>query len=174
MHPRIQELLDYLDRQVAVLRAAYESVSADRRATRPAADRWSPAEIVRHVDLVNRSVARVIGRLAENASASPPESDTSPVMPTLDISRIIDRTRRLTASESAQPKDTEVATLWKSFAATHRELKDVIARADGLAMGSVSAPHPALGSFNGYEWIAFAGAHAARHAAQIREIVGAR
>jgi hypothetical protein len=49
--------------------------------------------------------------------------------------------------------------------------KDVIATADGLAMGAVSAPHPALGNFNGYEWIAFAGAHAARHAAQVREIL---
>ena len=50
-----------------------------------------------------------------------------------------------------------------------RELTAAIAAADGLALGRVSAPHPALGQFNGYDWIAFAGTHVARHAAQIRE-----
>jgi len=37
------------------------------------------------------------------------------------------------------------------------------------ALCAVSAPHPALGAFSGYDWIAFVGAHAARHADQIRE-----
>jgi hypothetical protein len=57
--------------------------------------------------------------------------------------------------------------------ATRRALADVVARGDGLALGKVSAPHPALGSFNGYDWIAFVGAHAARHADQMREMLQA-
>jgi hypothetical protein len=34
----------------------------------------------------------------------------------------------------------------------------------------VSWPHPRFGPLTGYQWIAFSGAHEARHAAQIREI----
>jgi hypothetical protein len=49
-------------------------------------------------------------------------------------------------------------------------LKELIASADGLALGNVSAAHPYLGDLTGYEWIAFAGSHAARHADQIREM----
>jgi hypothetical protein len=49
------------------------------------------------------------------------------------------------------------------------ELEAAIADADGLALGEVTAPHPALGTFTGYDWIAFAGTHVARHAAQILE-----
>jgi hypothetical protein len=46
----------------------------------------------------------------------------------------------------------------------------VVHSGDGLALGAVSAPHPALGVFSGYDWIAFVGSHAARHADQIREM----
>jgi hypothetical protein len=54
--------------------------------------------------------------------------------------------------------------------ATRRDLLDVIASGDGLDLGAVSASHPRLGAFTGYEWIAFVGSHAARHADQIREM----
>jgi hypothetical protein len=41
---------------------------------------------------------------------------------------------------------------------------------DGYALGEIVHPHPALGPLDMYGWMAFCGAHAARHAAQIREI----
>jgi hypothetical protein len=171
MHPRIAELLVYIDRQAGVLHAAYDAVPAERRAVRPAPDRWSPAEIVQHVVLVDRSLVRALRSLIEQARALPRETDSSPVVPTLDIKRIIDRAKKFTAAEAAEPKNTDPARVWADFDVAVRELRDVIATADGLAMGAVSAPHPTLGNFNGYEWIAFAGAHAARHAAQVREIL---
>ena len=39
----------------------------------------------------------------------------------------------------------------------------------GYALGEIIRPHPYLGPLNGYEWIAFVGAHMARHNDQIRE-----
>ena len=51
-------------------------------------------------------------------------------------------------------------------------LRGAVDRADGLAIGEVTAPHPFLGSLNLYQWLIFLGAHEARHAAQIREIAG--
>jgi hypothetical protein len=50
---------------------------------------------------------------------------------------------------------------WDDFVAARHDLLAVIATGDG-ALGAVSAPHPALGVFSGYDWIAFVGAHAAR------------
>jgi hypothetical protein len=170
MHPRISELLRYIDEGAAELRAAFEAVPPDRRAVRPAPDRWSPAEVVHHVTIVERRLVARMTSFVEQASALPPEEDSSPILPTLRIARAVDRTRRLVTSEMAEPRGTDVARVWDDFEDTRRALKEVIERANGLALGSVSAPHPALGEFNGYEWIAFAGAHAARHADQIREM----
>lgn len=170
MHPRIAELLAYLDAQADVLRDAFDAVPAGRRAARPSPDRWSPVEVVHHLVIVERRLAHRLAALVEEARALPPETDASPLLPTLRTTRVVDRTRRLTTSELGEPRDTDPARVWDELAEVRAALKAVVARGDGLALGAVTAPHPALGEFTGYEWIAFAGAHAARHAAQIREM----
>ena len=169
MHPRTAELLAYLDEADAALRAAYDAVPAERRAERPTPDRWSPAEVVHHLAIVERRVAQRIAALVEEARALPAETDASPVLPTLTARRLVDRTRRIVAGEASQPRDTEAGRAWADLDETRRALKEIVAGADGLALGQVHAPHPALGDISGYEWIAFVGAHEARHAAQIRE-----
>jgi ABC-type sugar transport system substrate-binding protein len=79
------------------------------------------------------------------------------------------RTARFKTSEASEPRDTDPARAWDELLAARAELKQIIATGDGLALGAVSAPHPALGPFSGYDWIVFVGSHAARHADQIRE-----
>ncbi len=49
-------------------------------------------------------------------------------------------------------------------------MRDVLHAGDGLAIGTLSLPHPLFGPLTAYHWLAFVGAHEARHAAQIREI----
>lgn len=169
MHPRISELLDYIDRQATVLHAAYSAIPADRRTIRPTPDRWSPAEVVHHVAIVEQRLVKRLQQLAEQARAFPPEADTSSVFTLFDANRIEIRNNRFKTSELGEPRDTDATRVWADFETTRGELKDVIRAADGLALNEVSAPHPALGPLTGYGWIAFAGAHAARHAAQITE-----
>jgi hypothetical protein len=127
---------------------------------------------VHHVAIVERRLARGMAALIEQARSLPPEQDTSPILPTLDTTKVVRRTRRFVTFEAAEPRNTDAARVWDDFEDARCALKDVIARGDGLALGAVSAPHPFLGEFSGYEWIAFAGAHAARHADQIREDQG--
>jgi DinB family protein len=170
MHPRISELLGYIDEQATVLRAAFEAVPPDRRAERPSPDRWSPAEVVHHVTIVERRLVQRLRSFVEQVRALPPEHDSRPILSTVQTAKVVDRTNRFVTSEAGQPRNTDAARVWDDFEDTRRALKDVIVSADGLALGAVSASHPALGEFNGYEWIAFAGAHAARHADQIREM----
>jgi DinB superfamily len=170
VHPRISELIRYIDEQAGQLRAAFEAVPDDRRGARPTPDRWSPAEVVHHVAIVERRLIQRLKAFVEQAKALPPEPDTSLILSTLRTAKVVDRTRRLVASEAAQPRDTDAERVWDDFEDARRALKDVIASGDGLALGAVVAAHPAMGELNGYEWIAFAGAHAARHAEQIREM----
>jgi hypothetical protein len=169
MHPRISELLDYIDQQAATLRKAFEGIPSERRSVRPGRDRWSPAEVVHHVTIVERRLVNRLQALAEEARALPPESDSSSVFTIVDADRIEIRKIRFKTSELGEPRETDASRVWTDFESTRRQLKDVIRSADGLALNEVSAPHPALGPLTGYGWIAFAGAHAARHAAQIRE-----
>jgi DinB superfamily len=169
MHPRIAQLLDYIDRQAATLKAQFEAIPPERRSVRPAPDRWSAAEVVHHVVIVEQRLTKRLQSLIEEARGLPPERDASSVFGVIDTDRTESRNQRFKTGEMAEPRDTDASRVWTDFESTRSRLKDAIASADGLAMSDVSAPHPALGQLTGYGWIAFAGSHAARHAAQIKE-----
>jgi hypothetical protein len=169
MHPRLIELLSYIDDQAADLRATFQAVPADRIERRPGDGRWSPAEVMHHVVIVERRLPPLFGRLIELARSLGPERDESPLLPILRPQRFVSRERRIKTAELFEPRDTNAATVLTDFDDARQALRDVIATGDGLALGEVSAPHAALGTLSGYEWIAFVGSHAARHAAQIRE-----
>ena len=170
MHPRIAELLDYLEAQTGNLRAAFESIPADRRMERPTPDRWSPAEIVHHLAIIESRVGLRLAKLIEQARALPPESDTRTLFPMTNATRAEVRDRKLKTPEAGEPRGTDPTRVWDQLLESRAALHVVIKSGDGLQLGAVSAPHPYLGDFTAYEWIAFVGAHAARHADQIREI----
>jgi len=174
MHPRISELLDYVEKQTAILRSAYESVPPAQRAVRTAADRWSPAEIIHHLAIVEQRLAQRLAMLIEQARALPPETETTSALTRQATANVLDRTDRFVTSEVLEPKNTDPDRVWDDLMDARRETVRVIQTGDGLALGAVSAPHPRLGAFSAYEWIAFIGSHAARHADQIREMNSAR
>ena len=168
MHPRLTELLDYVHAQTDDLRKTYDAVPPERRTVRPEPGRWSPAEIVHHLVIVDRRINQRLKSLVEEARALPAETENSPQLSTI-AERVTTRDRRFKTSEASEPRDTDPSRIWDDLAAVRRELEEVVATAEGAALGKVFAPHPALGPLCGYDWLAFVGAHAARHADQIRE-----
>lgn len=172
MHPRITELLAYLDQQRAELRAAFDAVPPDRRDQSPAPDRWSAAQIVEHVAMVERRVAAVIASRVALAREVRLESDTSrdPVLPAMNLSQLTDRSRPLKAPETAQPTGLGWMEAWAALERAGQLVRGAASDGDGLALGVLAAPHPVMGPMSIYEWIAFVGAHEGRHAAQIREM----
>lgn len=169
MPSRLAELLAYVDRETEQLRALYESLPPDRRGVRTDPARWSPAEVVKHLAMVDRRITQRLAALVAEARALPPETDTSPLLPNPVIARVKNRESRFRTGQASEPVDADPDRVWEELMETRRALVDVLAGADGVALSAVSAPHPALGTFNGYEWVMFVGAHAARHADQIRE-----
>ncbi|MEO8621985.1 MAG: DinB family protein [bacterium] len=172
MHPRIQEVLDHLDTNRAALEQAIASVPSDMRSARPAPDKWSVAEVIDHLATVETRVdTLLVGEIAKaKANGIPAESESSAVVKEQLTGRLLDRSQPLVASEASQPKGVAFDVSWTTLTDMRRQLRDAIISADGLALGDVRAPHPRLGEITLYEWIAFLGAHEARHAEQIREV----
>ena len=159
MHPRLTELLGYVRAQTDDLRKAYDAVPPERRAARPEPDRWSPDEIVHHLVIVDRRINQRLKALIEEARSLPADTEDSPSLSTI-AERVSVRDRRFKTSEASEPRDTDPSRIWDDLAAARRELEEVVAAGDGLALGKVFAPHPALGPLCGYDWLAFVGAHA--------------
>ncbi|MGE5836750.1 MAG: DinB family protein [Acidobacteriota bacterium] len=173
MHPRIQELLAYLTSAGVHLTDAVEAVPREQRDIKPAADRWSVAEVLEHLSIVETNIAKLIAkRVAEGRAAGVgPERETRTVLWTLDSARVLDRRERIEAADPVQPRagldaDAAMAALSKAQAA----IRDAVVAADGLALGEITHPHRTLGPLDMYQWIVFTATHEMRHILQIREI----
>jgi len=173
MHPRTEELLSHLEENRAALHAAVDAVPSSLRETRPAADRWSVAEVLEHLGRVEDQLTRLLAtKLAEArlTGALGPEPESGPMVDSLKY-LLLDRRRRITAGGRVLPRgEMDTATALATLEQTRGKLRDLVVSHDGLSLGAVSHPHPAFGVLDGYQWFLFIGTHEARHTAQIREI----
>jgi hypothetical protein len=175
MHPRTQELIEYLHQQRAALRATFERIPATLRNSAPVVGGWSPAEIIEHLSIVNQRVAKILSiKIAEaKRSGLGLETSTGPILPNIDVAAMSDRSKRFTAPDSAKPQGLDADDAWAELERSWVVLDASIGECDGLALSTITHPHPALGPLSLYGWIAFAGAHEARHTQQICERLGA-
>lgn len=174
MHPRLTELLDYVDTQRSALLSAVSALPPERWTERPDPDRWSVSELFEHLHKVEHSCAQVIARgvAAARAAGHPEETETHSVLGALESFAIPDRTQRREAPERVAPTGSWSASeAREKLGASRAELVGAMLAGDGLALGSIRHTHARLGELDLYGWILFIGKHEARHVQQAREIV---
>lgn len=172
MQPRTREVLDYLAAADREIDDAVAAVPEADRSRRPGPGRWSVAEILEHLSVVESAIVRMLGQQVRAARVSGlgQERVTEPVVPTVTVARLLDRDAKLAASERSQPKGgIGWADAREAFRRARTEVVELLRAADGLALSELVIPHPLLGPLNVYQWAVFLGAHARRHAAQVRE-----
>src|SRR6185369_142571 len=106
MHPRLQELFAYLKVRRNALREAVDVVPEAQRSQPPEPGRWSVADVLEHVALVEGRFTTTLGnRLAEaRAQGLAEERETSPIVGTFDQAAVLDRTSRREAPEVVRPQ----------------------------------------------------------------------
>ena len=171
-HPRLQELFAYLRIRRAALREALDAVPAQVRDERPGADRWSVAEVLEHLALVEGRFATVIGdRLAEaKAGGLAAEGDTSSIVGSYNVAPLLDRSDKHAAPDVVVPQGADWQTAWNRLDDVRQEFLGVYLSGDGLALGDVVHHHPRIGTLNLYQWGVWLGGHEARHTEQVHEI----
>lgn len=176
MHPRLTELLAYLDVTRASVLATASRVPRVRWDVRPALDQWCVAEIIWHLQRVESGVARlIVNRVTEaRANGHPDEPADSPLLGTRDRFGIVDRSRRIEAPARVAPQEVPSADDAERLLHESRAmLRSAIADADGLALALITHPHPVVGVIDLYEWILFVGLHEQRHLGQLAEVAAA-
>jgi len=173
MHPRIEEVLGYLDTCRNELSEAVNLVPASMRERQPGPDRWSVAQVLDHLTMIDRRVGIGLKKWIAEARAANlgTETETSSVVNTIPVSSIKDRSRRVNAPEAIRPStEVSAAAAWVALESAREDLRSAFIAGDGLALTEVIQPHPVLGPINIYQWVLFVGSHEARHADQVREI----
>ena len=173
MHSHLAAVFARLEDSRATLRRAVDGVPEELRQMRPAVGRWSVAEVLEHLVLVNGFFAqRMADAIAEaRAAGLNPEQQAREPLSREVVRRMADRSDPREAREAMMPTgrvDAEAA--WGSLDAAREAVRTAARGADGLALGSVKAEHRLFGPLTIYQWIELTAAHEVRHADQIREI----
>lgn len=173
MHPHLEAALSRLDESRAALRAAVEAVPAPLRERKPATGRWSVAEVLEHLALVER---RYLAQLPEPIAAARqaglgPETGPRSALPAEIGAMLADRTSRRPAPEIVVPSGTlDAAAALASAEEVRDEFRSMMAALDGLSLGNVIYAHHRFGPLNLYQWVEFIAAHESRHVQQVREV----
>jgi hypothetical protein len=173
MHPRMVELVSYAALQREALLVAVDRVSPDLRDRRVHPGVWSVGEILEHLHRVENGVARLVLRTIERAEGTgiTQERETGSLLHSLDHLGLLHRDRHVAAPDMVIPRgEYTAAEALEALVSSREALLASIRTGDGLALGTLTFPHPLLGSLTLYQWILFVGQHEERHAAQIGEI----
>ena len=173
MHPRVEEVIKYLDTERAALRDAVDRVPPELRDQPPGDDRWSVAQVLHHLAIIEKRIGMGMTKWVNEANTGGigAETETSSVMNSLPLELIADRSKRRNAPEEVRPPgDLDAESAWAALEKSRETLRAAFISGDGVALSKVIQPHPVLGPINLYQWMLFVGSHEVRHTAQVVEI----
>ncbi len=169
-HPRIAELLLELEDARRELLAVVAQLTPEQRDAPPEGDLWSVSQILDHLCIVEDAGGRLVSKLMKQAQANGAfEVDSSSILGAMDAFQISDTSRRIIAPEVVVPRSgISAVEALERMAAVRERTVTALLQGSGLALGTVSWPHPLFGPLTGYQWILTIALHERRHAAQIR------
>jgi hypothetical protein len=173
MHSSLQELATLLDHERQQLAAVWASIPPAHRERRPSPDAWTPAEVLDHLRLVEDGSTRLLTRRLERAREGGlgAEAGTASRLGGLAEYDFAGSTVRLEAPEAVRPAvGARAADAEAGLEVTRAALRELLAAADGLALGDVRATHMRFGDIDMYQWIEFIALHERRHARQLERL----
>jgi DinB superfamily len=175
-HEEIEQARLFIQQTQNAVVGATKGLSETQWKYKPAPDRWSIAENLAHVVVVQE---RVLGPILEQLATAPapPDGIDNKVVDSIVIHQFPNRLAKFSAPESVNPgESTAPAELLNRLSANCRRLADSLDR-PGLRQHAVPAPplkgvsKGAYEFMDGYQWILAAAAHTERHAKQMLEVI---
>jgi uncharacterized damage-inducible protein DinB len=167
MPPALEPLLEKLAQaQTEFLRVA-DSVRPEDWKTRPSEGRWSAAELVQHVVVIEKSVIQKADRVSQKTPMRVPLLKRFHLPVAFGEARLIRMKSPIPINNAALgSKEDMLAELREARERSLAFLDETKHRELGVYLWR----HPALGMLNTYKWIEFLAAHENRHTKQMREI----
>src|SRR5271154_6924643 len=147
---------------------ACEQVSAARWRKAPRKGRWSAAEVIAHLTMVESAVWSATREELSKQPRHHPLWKRLHIPVAITVMRSIKR-KTPVPLDSRLVKAREEAL--EGYSAARRRTLKFIAEQTNRDLSSYRRPHPFLGSLNLYDWMRVLAYHEIRHTKQIREIV---
>jgi hypothetical protein len=170
MHVRLAETMTFVEEKRRELLQSFEGVDGDRLCRRAAPDRWSVAEILEHLRMVESGVARLITKRVGQAKEAGlgEEKSTAPVLPSFDrYSAILEKEVMQSPATVLPRANIDISDALEGLESSREALRAAVVSATGLSLGEIKHTHQILGELDLYQWLIFVGHHEGRHKKQI-------
>jgi hypothetical protein len=165
-----ERALAYLAETRENLHRSTKGLSATQLQFKPAPDRWSVAECLEHIAIVEGFILSAIN----NTLQQPPGSFKSAMSDdVLDerLKKATERATRVKAPANLEPTGRRPHDqLHREFDATRKRTADFVSSTNAPLRQS-GFPHPILGNLDCYQWVLLIGGHGERHRAQAEEVM---
>ncbi len=163
------QALQYLAKSREMLVHAVDGLSHEQQCFRSAEDRWSVADCVEHITVVENNILKTIQGTLQQPPPDQPAETQGKEQVILD--RVPGRIIRVQGPPQVMPKGRwpDFEELQRQFEATReRTLRfTAVTQAD---LRTRAFPHPFLGPLDCYQWLLFLAAHCERHVNQLEEV----
>ena len=171
-HDSVATTLALLDAEREGLLAAVHRVPVALRDQRPAAMRWSIAEVLEHLVTIERGIAKLIA--TRGRQPLPPDAPAPVPLDAERVAKLRNRGERVEAPERVRPTGTiAAADALGALSEARTALRQALLDADPASLERYTHVHALLGPLCLRDWAQFVAHHEARHTGQVLEIAEA-
>jgi uncharacterized damage-inducible protein DinB len=153
-----------------------ETVSnlTDEQANRlPDGEKWTIANLVEHIAIVQDGIARISGKLLSQAQSAGKKSDGSLILSENFAQKAEEaKKRKFEAPDRVHPTGTQtIAESLGKMREARQNLENLRPLFESVECSDAKFPHPFMGDLTAHEWLALVGGHEARHLQQIENLL---
>jgi hypothetical protein len=145
------------------------SLTDEQTAVLPEGEKWTIAEIVEHIAIVQDGMAKISAKLLTQAQAAGKASDGAARLSENFTAKAAEAaTLKFEAPDRVRPTGNQtVEESLRKMDAAREELEKLRPLFESVECSDFKFPHPFMGDLTAHEWLALVGGHEARHIRQI-------
>lgn len=169
----IDEIYSTNARFAAELESLVGELTQESAEHRPEGEKWSVAEIVEHLAMVEDGMSRICAKLIGKAEKSGDASDgTISITSTFEERGVAIAKIKVEAPEMVRPTgERSISESQATMAEANARLEQIRPLFGQFDGNKHRFPHPFFGDLSAIEWLVLVGQHKARHIAQIRRLL---
>lgn len=150
------------------------SITDEQATDLPAGEKWTIAQIIEHIAIVQDGMAKISAKLLTQAQTAGKSSDGAIRLSENFMTKAAEAKQlKFEAPDRVHPKGNQsIAESLGKMDETRGVLQDLRPLFEGVECSDFKFPHPFMGDLTAHEWLALVGGHEARHLRQISDRIG--
>jgi len=155
------------------LKTTISGLTDEQAAKRAEDGKWTVAELVEHISIVDESMTKICAKLLNKAKAAGQAGDGSVSLSGDFIQRSMEVARtKLEAPEFVRPTSSQtISESLNRMDESQKIMDDIRPLFESVDGTAQKFPHPFFGEISAHEWLSLRGGHEARHIKQIEKIL---